>query len=184
MKRKSLTRRSFLGQCAVSPFVVTLLGSGGACFAEDAVPAPTPADSPEIGKPYAGWKEGDLDLHYIYTGRAESSFQIFPDGTSMLLDAGEFHVQTAKRTPFLPNGARLAGEWIARYIKRVNPAGDHVDYMMCSHFHSDHCGVDTFSAGKTSGRGDDYFLSGLAQVAEYIHFDEVFDRAYPDYKIL
>ena len=181
MKRKKLSRRSFLGQCAVSPFVVTLLGAGGACFAEESVPAPALADSPEIGKPYAGWKEGDLDLHYIYTGRAESSFQIFPDGTSMLLDAGEYHVQKDKRTPFLPDGARYAGEWVARYIKRVNPAGDHVDYMMCSHFHSDHCGVDTFNAGKTSNPGADYFLSGFAQVGEYIHFDEAFDRAYPDY---
>ena len=173
----------FLGQCAVSPFIISQLNSLSAAEDKfiDNVPAPVPSDSPETGKPYAGWKEGDLDLHYIYTGRAESSFQIFPDGTSMLLDAGEFHCAPDKSTAILPDGSRHAGEWIARYIKRVNPAGDHVDYMMCSHFHSDHCGIETYNAGKTSNSGADYFLSGFAQVGEYIHFDEVFDRAYPDY---
>ncbi|MBR0237968.1 MAG: hypothetical protein IJQ39_07755 [Thermoguttaceae bacterium] len=178
-KRKSLSRRLFLGQCAAAPFVISQLGGVQSCRAEDAIPEPTPSDSPETGKPYAGWKEGDLDLHFIYTGLSESCYHIFPDGTSILIDTGDIPQQGG--IPILPNNTKRPGEWVARYIKRVNPAGDHVDYMMCSHFHGDHCGNEKFGAGWTSGRGEDYFLSGLAQVAEFIHFDEVFDRSYPDY---
>ena len=178
-KRKSLSRRLFLGQCAAAPFIVSQLGNSQTCRAEDAVPEPMPSDSQETGKPYAGWKEGDLDLHFIYTGRSESCYHIFPDGTSILIDTGDLTPRPG--IPALPNQTKRAGEWVARYIKQVNPAGDHVDYMMCSHFHSDHCGYDNNNVEKTSGRGEDYRLSGLAQVAEFIHFDEVFDRSYPDY---
>lgn len=178
-KRKSLSRRLFIGQCAAAPFVISHLGCIQSCRAEDAVPEPTPSDSPETGKPYAGWKEGDLDLHFIYTGRSESCYHIFPDGTSILIDTGDLTPRNG--IPALPNQTKRAGEWVARYIKQVNPAGDHVDYMMCSHFHGDHCGHDFKHAEMTTGRGEDYRLSGLAQVAEFIHFDEVFDRSYPDY---
>ncbi len=178
-KRKSLSRRLFLGQCIAAPFVISQLGGVESCRAEDAVPEPTPSESPETGKPYAGWKEGDLDLHFIYTGLSESCYHIFPDGTSILIDTGD--VPPRQGIPVLPDNTRHAGEWVARYIKRVNPAGDHVDYMMCSHFHGDHCGNNYEHNEMTSGRGEDYRLSGLAQVAEFIHFDEVFDRSYPDY---
>ncbi|MBQ5875504.1 MAG: hypothetical protein IIW60_06495 [Alistipes sp.] len=30
---------------------------------------------------YKGWKKGELDIHFIYTGRGEAVFYIFPDGT-------------------------------------------------------------------------------------------------------
>ena len=173
-KRKSLSRRLFLGQCITAPFVISQLGGVESCRAEDAVPEPTPSESPETGKPYAGWKEGDLDLHFIYTGLSESCYHIFPDGTSILIDTGD--VPPRQGIPVLPDNTRPAGEWVARYIKRVNPAGDRVDYMMCSHFHGDHCGNNYEHNEMTSGRGEDYRLSGLAQVAEFIHFDEVFDR--------
>ena len=43
----------------------------------------------EIGKPYVGWKEGELDLHFIHTGQTENCFHILPDGTTFLLDAGQ-----------------------------------------------------------------------------------------------
>ena len=45
-KRKSLSRRLFLGQCAAAPFVVSQLGSSQTCHAEDAIPEPAPSDSP------------------------------------------------------------------------------------------------------------------------------------------
>ena len=176
-KRTPLTRRLILGQCAAAPFLISQLENAQTCNA--AVPEPTPTDSPEIGKPYAGWQEGDLDLHFIYTGTGEACYHIFPDGTSILVDAGD--IVTGADIPKLPNTSRHAGEWVARYIKRVNPAGDCVDYMMCSHYHSDHCGKNVPHAEVTKGRGEDYYLSGLAHVPEFIHFDEVFDRSYPDY---
>ena len=33
-------------------------------------------ETSEVGKVYQGWKEGEVDIHHIYTGRGESSFLI------------------------------------------------------------------------------------------------------------
>ena len=35
------------------------------------------------------WKEGEMEIHHIYTGRGECVFCIFPDGTNLLIDAGD-----------------------------------------------------------------------------------------------
>jgi len=181
-KKNSIDRRLFLSQCAVSSIAAVQFGNVVACDAEEVreIPAPEPSESPEVGKPYAGWKEGELDLHFIYTGNAESCFHIYPDGTSMLLDAGDYRRKDS--TIQLPDDSRRSGEWIARYVERVNPSGKKVDYLMCSHFHSDHCGGGHFFAGKTEGRGNDYDLGGAAQVGEFLRFGEAFDRSYPDYE--
>lgn len=138
----------------------------------------------EVGRSYPGWKEGEIDIHHIYTGRGESNFYILPDGTSMLIDAGDWDPTSEEyplMTALLPDSSRRAGEWIARYILRVNPHTDHVDYLMVSHFHSDHIGDGRKGERQTEGRTPNYLLSGVAQVAEYIRFDKVIDRAYPDY---
>ena len=60
---------------------------------------PTP-DNPNPDKPAEGtiavgqvlpaWSEGELDIHTISTGRGECLFFILPDGTTMVVDAGEF----------------------------------------------------------------------------------------------
>ena len=84
--------------------------------------------------------------------------------------------------PNLPDTSRLAGEWVARYIERVNPFAKHVDYMMLSHYHPDHGGQARDGVEMTAGRGEDYALTGLAQVGELLTFDTAFDRGYPDYE--
>ena len=43
------------------------------------------------GETYAGWRPGELDIHFIQTGCGEQSFFIFPDGTTMLVDCGDFY---------------------------------------------------------------------------------------------
>ena len=45
--------------------------------------------SPAVGNRLPGWRPGEYQVHFIYTGVAESMFLIFPDGTSMLLDCGD-----------------------------------------------------------------------------------------------
>ena len=35
------------------------------------------------------WKEGYMDIHHINTGRGDCTFCILPDGTTLLIDAGE-----------------------------------------------------------------------------------------------
>lgn len=137
----------------------------------------------EIGKPYSGWKEGEIDIHHIYTGRGESNFFIFPDGTTMLIDAGDWDPADDPRMfEILPDSSRRSGEWIARYIKRVNPFKDQVDYLMISHFHSDHIGDRDNDAIHTTGRDPNYVLTGIAEVGEHIQFKKVIDRGWPDYQ--
>ena len=139
------------------------------------------AEGSEIGQTWSGWREGEMEIHSIYTGRAESIFHLLPDGTSLLIDAGDWHPRDDIKVDVLPDETRHPGQWIARYIKRVNPHGANVDYMMLSHFHEDHGGCCLYSAGRTEGRGEDYCISGLSEVGEYLHFDTAFDRGYPDY---
>ena len=105
--------------------------------------APVPGSGhPLAGKALPPWRPGEFQVHFIYTGVAESLFWIMPDGTTMLLDCGDHPAWTRgkKAVWILPNGKRYAGEWIARYVERVNPAGTAVDYLMISHHHADHGG--------------------------------------------
>lgn len=136
----------------------------------------------EIGNPYVGWKEGELDIHHIYTGRGEANFHVFPDGTTMLIDAGDWDPSDYdKMCDPLPNASKRAGEWIARYIERVNPNKNEVDYLLISHFHSDHTGDCTNDARLTSGRNPNYVLTGVAEVGETISFNRLIDRGWPNY---
>ena len=137
----------------------------------------------QIGEPLTPWRPGTMEFHHIYTGNAESVFHIFPDGTTLLIDSGQVHRAGYElKTVTLPDESRGPGEYIARYIQRVNPHGDEVDYMMVSHFHSDHMGTCRIHRGKTAGRGEDYYLSGMSQTGEFIHFKKGFDRGFPEYR--
>lgn len=138
-------------------------------------------DDPRIGKAWEGWKPGHFQFHMIYTGVAESMFLIFPDSTTMLLDCGchAAHTRGKLAVPVLPDLSRIAGEWIARYVLRVNPHGKDVDYMMLSHYHSDHGGNQHWHAGKSpNGK---YYLSGFGQAMEYLSFRYAIDRAWPTF---
>jgi glyoxylase-like metal-dependent hydrolase (beta-lactamase superfamily II) len=139
--------------------------------------------APEVGKAWKGWKKGHFQVHFIYTGVGESMFMIFPDGTSMLLDCGDHNAVGRGKlaVPVLPSPDRHSGEWIARYVLRVNPKGKDVDYMMLSHYHNDHGGDKRFNAGVVKRDGKEYSLSGFSQAAEWLSFGKAFDRAWPDY---
>ncbi|MBE6425929.1 MAG: hypothetical protein E7029_08100 [Planctomycetaceae bacterium] len=194
------TRRDFLHTCSALTGAAILSSSGqtdvpaaaaddavsadGAISVNDAVSANAAAQNAqtEVGAPYAGWKEGEMDLHFILTGVGESMFHIYPDGTTLLLDAPDWNIERyPDRTPALPDTSRIASEWIMRYLTRVNPGGRSIDYMMLSHYHNDHAGCAEVHAGKTQGRGEDYFLSGLANIGEHFKFTKVFDRGFPAY---
>lgn len=130
------------------------------------------------------WHDGHFQAHFIYTGVGESVFFIFPDGTTMLMDCGDQDAASRgeKAVPITPSTDKHAGEWVARYVRRVNPRGTDVDYMMLTHYHNDHAGCLTFGDGPLQVRdGRPYSVSGLGQVAEYLTFGKAFDRCYPDY---
>lgn len=66
------------------------------------------------------WTRGTLDIHQISTGRGNAAFFVFPDGTTMLVDAGGD-----------------AGRQIAGYITHMMEK-PHLDYALITHYHSDH----------------------------------------------
>lgn len=149
---KSMTRREF----CVAGAVAALSGYA-------AVPGTGAGPEGDLA-----WKRGHFQIHMIYTGKGESLFLVFPDGTSMLLDCGDSEPRKFQAAKFgdkslpMPDEARPAGETVARYVRRVNPHGAAVDYMLLSHFHGDHC-------------------EGFPKAAETLRFRRAIDRGWPDY---
>ena len=87
------------------------------------------ARHPTVGRALAPWLKGHFQIHFIYTGVSETIFLIYPDGTSLLIDCGDHpaHKRGKYAVPILPGLDRHAGEWIARYVLRVNPRREKVD---------------------------------------------------------
>jgi hypothetical protein len=134
-----------------------------------------------VGREISPWRPGMLEIHQMSTGRGNSGLYIFPDGTTMLVDAGENARKTPRHTPDRPDASRPAGEWIARYIRhalrdRPQPA---LDYVLLTHFHGDHMG-DPSDASPASKSGS-YKLSGLTYLGESVKFGKLLDRGWPDY---
>ena len=169
-----MDRRDFLKSSALA--TAALMFDWEKAFAAGAM-------APEAGKVWKGWNAGHFQVHFIYTGVAESMFMIFPDGTSMLLDCGDHNAVGRGKlaVPVLPSPDKHSGEWIARYVRRVNPHGRNVDYMMLSHYHQDHGGSASFYADKVTKGAGVHTLSGFSQAAEWLNFKKAFDRCWPDY---
>lgn len=141
-------------------------------FAHDVEDTPLPA-----------WTEGELEIHHIQTGRGNATFCIFPDGTTMLIDAGDIGPHRDPRTtPAVPDDSRQPGEWIARYILNRLPFTDHkkIDYACLTHFHDDHMG-GVYKESSKIKKGSDYYLSGLSEIYEHIPFLKLVDRDWPKY---
>ena len=167
-------RRSFISLAAGTLGLAPLASRGGDSAAERA------------GTTWAGWKPGEFQVHFIYTGVAESIFLIFPDATTMLLDCGDHAAVTRLdlAVPVLPDPGRLAGDWVGRYVLRVNPNRDWVDYMVTSHFHDDHTGTPFWQSRRVMKKGDlrtDCWRSGFGLAAEHLHFRKAVDRGWPNY---
>ena len=156
---ESISRRHFIG-----------LGGGAAAFA--ALPALGVGAMPV----YPGWKPGELDIHFIQTGVGEQTFFIFPDGTTMLLDCGDFYrPQYLQHIPRLPSPERLGGEWVSRYVQRLVDART-IDYFVLSHWHSDHCGGPNLRCRTTN---DGRKVCGVTLFAEDFGIRHYFDHQYP-----
>src|ERR1700742_1694731 len=74
------------------------------------------------------WSQGNLDIHHISTGRGNATYFVFPDGTTLLIDAGEADpkfiesVKPLKAFPARPDSAHTAGWYIADYIRQFAPS--------------------------------------------------------------
>lgn len=69
------------------------------------------------------WTRGTLDIHQIATGRGNAAFFVFPDGTTLLFDAG------AAERP-----AETAAS-LADYIAASMPSPPRLDDAVISHYH-------------------------------------------------
>ena len=142
------------------------------------------ASRAQVGRPadqLPAWTPGVLDIHQIATGEGNAAFLVLPDGTTLLVDAGAAIAGRAPLAPPVPDDGRRAGEHIARYVRRMMPAGREpaIDYAVLTHFHPDHMGFTTDSS-PPSAHGD-YRLAGITDVAEAVPIHTLLDRGWPDY---
>jgi hypothetical protein len=101
-----------------------------------------------------------LDIHQINTGRGNAALLMLPDGTTLLLDAGDGGNPPPRGTPPRPDGSRAPGEWIARYVRAMGASA--IDYAYITHFHDDH-------------------MNAMVDVGARIPIRKMFDRGWPDY---
>lgn len=139
-----------------------------------------------VGKPLPAWQKGYLDLHHINTGRGSSAYYIFPDGTTMLLDAGELspldpRTFTKRNSAITPDSSKKPYEWIVHYIKQVAPSDNNgsIDYAVITHFHDDHFGA--WYPGAPKSASGKFLLTGITGVADLLPLKTLIDRGYPSY---
>ncbi len=133
------------------------------------------------------WTPGYLYIHHISTGRGNAAYIVMPDGTTMLIDAGEADhefiesVAPLKPYPAKPNAEHSAGYGIAQYIRRFAPSGHPatLDFALVTHFHTDHIG--TLLATSPLSSSGAYRLTGITEVADLIPIKTLVDRAAPAY---
>jgi hypothetical protein len=130
------------------------------------------------------WQEGYLDIHHINTGRGNSTFCVFPDGTTLLIDAGdlsETHPRTAspRNCPIMPDNSKSPPEWIVYYIRQVYPGAikKGLDFALITHYHDDHFGEDD-GFRKNSGNG--YVLTGITEVGTLVNIGTLIDRGFDE----
>jgi len=133
------------------------------------------------GKPLPAWEEGYLDIHSINTGRGECTFYILPDGTTMLVDAGEFHTGGSKY-PMVdqkPDTLIRPYKVYAAYIQNILPCSDSIHYALATHYHMDHIGrMESDYAVSDSG----YVLTGMMALYDEIPYRTLVDRSWPEYE--
>lgn len=137
----------------------------------------------EVGKPLPLWSEGYFDIHAVNTGRGECTFFIMPDGTTMLIDAGEVTGSASyPAVPQKPNAGVRPIDTYYKYISHFLPSkcGGKIDYAMLTHFHNDHMGSMTNSSWESNVEGK-YRKTGMYGLYDLIHFSKYVDRIYPDY---
>jgi beta-lactamase superfamily II metal-dependent hydrolase len=113
-----------------------------------------------VGQVLPNWTPGTLDIHHINTGLGNAAFLMFPDGTTMVLDAGHRQNVPPRATPPKPNASRPPGEWIARYLSAMGATA--IDYGYLTHFHDDH-------------------MNAMVDLAQRLPMRKMIDRAWPDY---
>lgn len=128
--------------------------------------AAAPLAAQKVGAALPPWQPGNLDIHFINTGRGDAALLILPDGTTLQFDAGDggWPIGSPRGVKPRPDASRPAGAWIARYARRVlshfrEPA---LDYALLSHLHGDH-------------------MNGFPDLGRQLPIGKMLDRAWPSY---
>lgn len=142
------------------------------------------AQIPTAGDPMPAWEKGILDIHHINTGRGNAAFVRMPDGTTLLIDAGELspldtRTFTPRNAPIRPDSSRKPYEWICDYIKMAAPGIRTLDYALITHFHDDHFGA--WYPGAPPSASGHFRRTGITGVAELLSIGTLVDRGNPDY---
>lgn len=124
-------------------------------------------------KTLPAWTPGTLDIHQIVTGRGNAALIRYPDGTSMLVDAGDSGPSDEQNGR--PDRSEPAADVIARYLQQMlGGERPSLDYALLTHFHPDHIGAfaaltDRVSIGAIIDRGFDYLAPAESDTlfAEY-----------------
>lgn len=156
------------------------------------------------------WQRGFLDIHHLRVGTSVCTFVVFPDGTTMLIDAGDKNytalapdVQSIVQPPH-PNDSKTIAEWILDYVQHfwphkkldqewnVDNHGDDesdkkiykLDYALITHFHKDHMGTISEGIWPKSKSGN-FLKTGITWIAEdeSITIGTMIDRNYPHYNV-
>lgn len=127
------------------------------------------------------WQQGFMDIHHISTGRGNAAFLIFPDSTTLLIDAGDIsdtHPRTLspRNSQRKPDGSRSAGAWIADYITQFMPGNKKpaLDFAMLTHYHDDHFGE--WDPDRPLASNGAYRLTGITEVGDKIPIATLIDR--------
>lgn len=132
----------------------------------------------------SAWQQGYMDIHHISTGRGNCTFMILPDGTTMMVDAGDNGPDNPNENKLarVPDESLTPGEWIVRYASHfMDEAGlpAKLDYMLLTHFHNDHMGTPV--SGYPMSIDGSYYQTGISYVGNNIAVGKLVDRGYPDY---
>ncbi|NOZ00030.1 MAG: hypothetical protein GXP40_12655 [Chloroflexi bacterium] len=89
---------------------------------------PTQGSTNSPALPPGTWTPGTLEIHVLNIGQGESQLIIGPTGKTMLIGISEPSWNTNQ-----------GATWVASEIRRIT-GGEHLDYVMASHWHLDHMG--------------------------------------------
>ncbi|MDR0833669.1 MAG: twin-arginine translocation signal domain-containing protein [Candidatus Symbiothrix sp.] len=188
MKDKKISRRNFikLGGLAGAGFVlVPFVSSCGGDDSGNGDPNKPidPGTGAKVGDVLPAWQEGYLDIHAINTGRGESTFYIFPDGTTMMVDVAGSLLPTTEAIPptdAKPNKSITSGQVIVNYANHfMNGVNDRLNYLMLTHWDPDHMG--NYSTDTPLSASGDFRINGITEVGTKLRFDKMIDRDYPTY---
>ena len=131
------------------------------------------------------WEKGCLDIHHISTRSGNSSLIILPDGTTILVDAGDLNRKTfeqkyfpLKVSPSLKDTTITTGRIIYNYLQHVYGKPVHtVDYFILTHYHSDHYGEISQSSPMSPTK--QYLQTGITELGDLIDIKRFVVRDYP-----